>query len=131
MKKMSKNIIDFLLENADIAIRYRVKRDLCEYIGENELNKLRKELECSPKVIHLLECLKIHKEYHGATLFAVENSLNMLIDMGLQYGIGSHEFDAIVKSIADEAKNRTIDENHVLGSLSHIVVVPALLRVGY
>jgi len=127
---MNQKVIDFLLDKSDIAIRYRVKRDLCENTDINELCKLQNELIHSERVIHLLECLRNHKEYHGATLYAVENSLNMLVDMGLDYAKGFHEFDDIVQSIADEAKNRSIDNHHVLGYLSHIVVVPALLRAG-
>jgi len=124
------NVIDFLLDKSDVAIKYRVIRDLCEDTNSNELYRAQDILINSERVIHLLECLKNHKEYHGATLYAVENSLNMLVDMGLQYGNGFKEFDDIVKSIANETQNRIIDNNHVLGYLSHIVVVPFLLRAG-
>ncbi|MBQ2900347.1 MAG: hypothetical protein IJA07_10375 [Agathobacter sp.] len=127
---MNETVINFLLDKSDIAIQYRIKRDLCEHTDAKKLSKLQNELAQSKKVIHLLECLKNHKEYHGATLYAVENSLNMLVDRGLQYRRGFSEFDDIVKTIEEEAKNRSINENHVLGYLSHIVVVSALLRAG-
>lgn len=74
---VNENVVNFLLDNSDVAIRYRVKRDLCENTDVNELNKVQNELVDSKRVIHLLDCLKNHKEYHGATLYAVENSLNM------------------------------------------------------
>lgn len=128
--EMNNNVIDFLLDKSEIAIKYRVIRDLCENQNTNEFNMLQDELMHSERVIRLLACLKNHKEYHGASLYAVENSLNMLIDMGLQYGKGFKEFDDIVKSISDEAQNKMINNNHVLGYLSHIVVVPFLLRAG-
>lgn len=127
---INKGVIDFLLNKSDIAIQYRVKRDLCDNTDASELNKLQGELVHSKRVIHLLDCLRNHKEYHGATLNAVENSLNILVDMGFLYGNGFFEFDDIVRTIADEAKNKSINENHVLGYLSHIVVVSALLRAG-
>ncbi len=127
---MNNQVIDFLFKESNVAIKYRVMRDLCKNPNPNELNKLQNELIHSERAVHLLTYLKNHKEYHGATLYAVENSLNMLIDMGFQYGQGFSEFDDIVKSLSDEAKNRVINENHVLGYLSHIVVVPFLLRAG-
>lgn len=132
MERMIKNenVINFLLNKSDVAIQYRIKRDLCENTDANELSKLKKELVNSKRVMHLMDCLKNHREYHGATLYAVENSLNMLVDMGFQYGIGFTEFDHVVKLIADEAKDKSINKNHVLGYLSHIVVVSALLRAG-
>ena len=127
---MNENVLDFLLDKSDVPIQYRIKRDLCENTDASELGKLQEELVQSKRVIHLLACLRNHKEYHGATLYAVENSLNMLVDMGFQYGIGFGEFDEILNSIVEEAKNRPINYLHVLGSLSHIVVVSALLRAG-
>lgn len=127
---VNSNVIDFLLEKSDVAIRYRVTRDLCESSNSSEINRLQNELMNSERVVHLLDCLKNHKEYHGATLYAIENSLNMLVDMGLQYGNGFDEFDHIVKALSDKAKNRMIDNQHVLGYLSHIVVIPFLLRAG-
>lgn len=128
--RINENTLDFLLDKSDVAIRYRVTRDLCEDTNTNDFFRLKDELIHSKRVIHLLECLKNHKEYHGASLYAVENSLNMLVDMGLLYKTGFEAFDDIVKSIADEARDKVIDHNHVLGYLSHIVVVPFLLRAG-
>lgn len=126
----NKNVIDFLLDKSDVAIKYRVLRDLCDNSSSDEIYRIQEELINSERVIHLLKCLKNHKEYHGATLYAVENSLNMLVDMGLQYGNGFKEFDDIVRTIADEAENIMINHNHVLGYLPHIVVIPFLLRAG-
>jgi len=94
-KKMAinENAIDFLLDKSNVAIKYRVLRDLCDNSNSKDLIRLQDELINSERSIHLLECLKNRKEYHGATLYAVENSLNMLVDMGFQYGKGFEDFD--------------------------------------
>lgn len=128
---LSENAIDFLIEKGNIAVKYRALRDLYNNPRSDELAKLQEELICSERAVKLLECLKNRKEYHGATLYAVENSLNMLVDMGFQYGIGFSEFDKVVKTLAQEVKNWKIDESHVLGHLSHMVVVPFLVRAGF
>lgn len=78
----------------------------------------------------LVRCLRERKEYHGATLYAVENSLNMLVDMGVFYKRGFNDFDKVLEHISSEAQKKPIDKNHVLGQLSHIVIVPFLLRAG-
>ena len=122
------NVIDFLIENSNIAIRYRTKRDLLK--NTEEANKIHDELLYSERAVFLLNCLNHQKEFHGATLYAVENSLNMLIDMGFQYEKGFSEFDKIVNSITEKIKNKKIDDNHVLGTLNHVVTVPFLLRAG-
>lgn len=124
------NAIDFLLEKGSIAVRYRVLRELCNHSDTNDLTKLQEELIHSERAVKLITCLKNRKEYHGATLYAVENSLNMLVDMGFQYGRGFSEFDEVVKALTEEVKNKPINHNHVLGHLSHMVVVPFLLRAG-
>lgn len=122
--------IDFLLEKANVAIRYRVLGELCNESNSDDFLRLQEELIQSDRAIKLMECLKNRKEYHGATLYAVENSLNMLADMGFHYGKGFAEFDEVLKELADEARNMSINSNHVLGHLSHMVVVPFLLRAG-
>ena len=63
-------------------------------------------------------------------MYAVENALNMLVDMGVYYQKGFDQFDEVLKEISDEASRMPINNNHVLGQLSHIVIVPFLLRAG-
>jgi len=48
-----------------------------------------------------------------------------------QYGKGFSEFDEVINELADEARELPVDKNHVLRHLSHIVVVPFLLRAGF
>ncbi|ABN52712.1 MAG TPA: hypothetical protein DEF39_08120 [Hungateiclostridium thermocellum] len=123
--------IDFLLEKSNIAVRYRVTRELCDGSNPNDLENLQEELIYSERAVRLINCLKNRKEYHGSTLYAVENSLNMLVDVGFQYGKGFSEFDEVINELADEARELPVDKNHVLRHLSHIVVVPFLLRAGF
>ena len=127
---INKDILNFIYENSSVSIKYRIEKEFYNNSDLKKLKTLQKELINSKRAIHLIECLKNHKEYHGATLLSVENSLNMLIDMGFSYNNGFAEFDNIIESISYEAKNRTINKNHILGYLSHIVIVPFLLRAG-
>ena len=87
-------------------------------------------MENSEKVKRMITYLANHKEYHGATLYAAENSLNILIDMGLLYGVGFSEFDNILEKLACKVKERKIEESHVLRYLPDIVMIPFLLRAG-
>lgn len=129
-QKLSNESVEFLMKEGNVAIKYRVRRDICKATDAVEYFKLRQELENSVRAKKLLECLKSRKEYHGATLQAVENSLNMLIDMGFTYGTGFELFDVTVRTLAQEVQRRKLAENHVLRYLPDIVVIPFLLRAG-
>ena len=124
------NAIDYLTEKGNVVIRYRVMSELLEDTGGEDISKLQKEILISDRYMKLIEFLKNRKEYHGATIYAVENSLNMLVDMGVRYSSGFSEFDKVVEEIVDEVKNRQIDSDHVLRYLSHIVAISFLLRAG-
>ena len=125
-----KYAVEYLLNNASETIKYRVLTELCAIQSPTEVERLRNAIIDSERYKKLLSCLKNRKEYHGATLYAVENALNMLIDMGVYYQKGFEQFDEVLKEISDEASRRSINNYHVLGQLSHIVIVPFLLRAG-
>lgn len=132
MKNIEKHAyaMEYLLDNANAIIQYRL---ITEVQGEEDTERiaaLKAEVISSERYSKLVQCLRERKEYHGATLYAVENSLNMLIDMGVYYKKGFDEFDEVLEQISEEAKNKPIDNSHVLGHLSHIVLVPFLLRAG-
>jgi len=122
--------INILLKEASIAIRYRMISKSCEENNTADYFKLKSELENSEKVKRMITYLANHKEYHGATLYAAENSLNILIDMGLLYGVGFSEFDNVLEKLACKVKERKIEESHVLRYLPDIVMIPFLLRAG-
>ena len=119
-----------LIKEANVAIKYRVIKELYNDTGTTEFFKLKQELENSERAKKLLEYLIKRKEYHGATLYAVENSLNMLIDMGFKYETGFESFDVAVKTLVQEVEHRKIDKDHVLRYLPDIVIIPFLLRAG-
>ncbi len=123
-------VIEYLLNNANDAIRYRVLTELCDVRASDEVDMLRTAIIDSERYKKLILCLKWRKEYHGATLYAAENSLNMLVDMGVRYQKGFKEFDEVLKDISEEACSMPINTHHILGQLSHIVIVPFLLRAG-
>lgn len=125
-----KAVIEYFLKNANEAIRYRVLTELCGVHESDEVDMLRETIVNSERYKKLMHCLKERKEYHGATLYAVENSLNMLVDMGVNYRKGFKEFDEVLENISREVHRMPINNNHVLGQLSHIVAVPFLLRAG-
>lgn len=125
-----KYAVEYLLNNANDTIKYRLITEVCAIQNPMEVERLRKAIVDSERYKKLLSCLRDRKEYHGATLYAVENSLNMLVDMGIYYQKGFEEFDEVLKEISDEASQMPINNNHVLGQLSHIVIVPFLLRAG-
>ena len=124
------NAIEYLLAKGNVAVRYRVMTELLDNAGSEDIHKLQSELIISERYVKLIDCLKKRKEYHGATIYAIENSLNMLVDMGCVYDSGFDEFDQVVKEIADEVRNKQIDNNHVLRYLTHIVAISSLLRAG-
>ena len=124
------NKMDFLLKEANTAIRYRVMKELYNDTSSIEYFKLKQELENSERVKKLLEYLINRREYHGATLHAVENSLNMLIDMGVTYDTGFDTFDVAVNVLTQEVQHRKIDKKHVLRYLPDIVAIPFFLRAG-
>lgn len=124
------NAIDYLMEEAGTAIKYRVVREFYNDTSTAEYFELKQELENSKRAKKLQEYLINRKEYHGATLWAVENSLNMLIDMGFKYETGFEEFDMMIKRLAWEVQHRKVNENHILRQLPDIVVMPFLLRAG-
>ena len=125
-----KYAVEYLFNNANDTIKYRLITEVCAIQNPMEVERLRKAIVDSERYKKLLSCLRDRKEYHGATLYAVENSLNMLVDMGIYYQKGFEEFDEVLKEISDEASQMPINNNHVLGQLSHIVIVPFLLRAG-
>ena len=122
--------IEILLKEADVAIKYRILSEIYDKRNMVECTQLQRKLEDSTKAKRLLVYLANKKEYHGATLHAVENSLNILIDMGFLYGVGFDEFDRILENLAKEVKGRTIEGHHVLRYLPNIVIVPIFLRAG-
>jgi len=121
---------DILFKEAGVAIKYRIAGEIYNDVNSEEYLKLKRELEKSERVNKLLDYLKNHREYHGATLWVVENSLNMLVDMGITYGKGFSAFDNVMEELVKEVRNRKVEGNHLLRYLSHIVVVPSLLRAG-
>jgi len=122
--------LQILLKEANVAIKYRVTGEICNNINSTEYIKLKCEMEKSERAMSLLEYLINRKEYHGATLMAVENSLNMLIDMGFIYNRGFIAFDKAVDELVQEVSRRKADGNHMLRYLPDIVVIPFLLRAG-
>ena len=122
------NAIEYLLESGDIFIRYRTLTELC---GMQCQEDLQKKIIHSERAQKILQCLREHKEYHGATLYSVENSLNILIDMGFRYDHGFTEFDQILDSLYDELRKQSTDPDHVLRFLfCHLVTIPFLARAG-
>ena len=128
--QMSKIAIQILLKEANVAIKYRVIGEICNEYSTTEYARLKAELRNSEEIKRLLEYLSNHKELHGATLYAAENTINMLIDRGYLYGVGFDEFDRILENLVQEVKVRKIEENHVLRYLPYIVIIPFLLRAG-
>lgn len=122
--------IKFLLENSSSIICYRVLTELCDNHNPDTVQKYRSEVTCSERVNKLLGCLKNRKEYHGATSYAVENSLNMLVDMGVIYNTGFLEFDKVLEEIAEEVKTLYRPENDVFRIFYQIIIVPFLYRAG-
>lgn len=104
--------------------------ELCINYDSKDIKKLKNAVMDSKRYKKLLNCLRERKEHHGANLYAVENPLNMLIDMGIRYKSGFFGFDEVLEQIANEAQKKPMDKNHVLGQLSYIVIVPFLLRAG-
>lgn len=122
--------IEILLREAGAAIRYRILNEICNTHNITERIQLKRELEDSEKAKRMLALLSNHKEYHGATLYAAENSINILVDMGYSYGVGFDEFDFILEKLVQEVKERRREESHVLRYLPDIVMIPFLLRAG-
>lgn len=125
------HVTDILYREAGAAIKYRIASEIYHEDSSKEIFCLRKELEDTGRVKKLIDCLKNHREYHGATLYAVENSLNILVDMGVRYGKDFLTFDGVLEELADEVYNRKIEGEHLLRYLPYIVVISALLRAGY
>ena len=125
-----KYAIEYLLNNASEAIKYRVLTELCTAQIPIEVESLKKEIIASERYKKLICCLRNRREYHGATIYAVENALNMLVDMGIYYQNEFDEFDKVLEEISVEASRMPINKNHVLGQLPHIVIVPFFLRAG-
>ena len=98
--------VEYLTKEANIAIKYRLTKELHKETGSIDFLKLKRKLEESERAKKLLKCLINRKEYHGATLQAVENSLNMLIDMGFMYETGFNEFDKAVIELVHEVQQR-------------------------
>ena len=121
---------NILFKEAGTAIKYRIVSEIYNEVNSKEYFECKQDLESSERVIKLLDYLKNHREYHGATLWAVENSLNMLVDMGLAYGKDFYAFENVMEELVREVRNRKVEGNHVLRYLPHIVVVPSLLRAG-
>lgn len=128
--RVSETATEILLKEANIAIKYRVMREVCNLCDNAKLTQLRQELKDLKKAKKLLVCLANKKEYHGATIYAAENSINMLVDMGYSYGVGFDEFDRVLESLVQEVKVRKVEGNHVLRHLPNIVIIPFLLRAG-
>ena len=122
--------IKFLMENGSSIICYKILTELCDNSAPDTVQKYRSEVTCSERVNMLLACLKNRKEYHGATSYAVENSLNMLVDMGVVYNTGFSEFDKVLEEIADEVKMLYLPENDVFHIFYQILIVPFLYRAG-
>ena len=122
--------IEILLREANVGIRYRIINEIRNTFDVTEQLLLKRELENSKKAKKILSYLASYKEYHGATIYAAENSINMLIDMGYSYGVGFNEFDKMLERMVQELKAKKIDGNHVLRYLPHIVIIPFLLRAG-
>lgn len=122
------NAIDFLMEKGNPAIQYRTMIELCE---QYDVDVYRENLAHSERAVKWLDILRNHKEYHGATMFSVENSLNVLIDMGFRAGEGFREFDQLLNLLAEEVNGYEPDQNHILHNLyCHLVTVPFLARAG-
>lgn len=81
-----------LRRESGVAIKYRIISELYDEENSEECFKLKQELENSERANKMLWYLRNRKEYHVASLFSVENSLNILIDMGFAYGRGFKEF---------------------------------------
>lgn len=124
------HLIKYLLDNSSSIIGYRVLTELCDNSDSDTVQKYRSEVVCSERVNKLLSCLKNRKEYHGATSYAVENSLNMLVDMGVVYNTGFSEFDKVLEEIADQVKTLYLPENDVFRIFYQIIIVPFLYRAG-
>lgn len=122
--------IKFLMGNSSSIICYRVLTELCDNSAPDTVQRYRSEITCSERVNKLLACLENRKEYHGATSYAVENSLNMLVDMGVVYNTGFSEFDKVLEGIADEVKTLYLPENDVFRIFYQIIIVPFLYRAG-
>ena len=119
-----------LLKEANPAIKYRIIGGIYNGGSTTECLQLKSKLQNIEKAKQLLVYLENKKEYHGATLYAAENSINMLVDMGYTYGLGFVEFDRILKSLVQEVKMTKVEGNHVLRYLPNIVMIPFLLRAG-
>lgn len=122
------NAIDFLMQKGNPSIQYRTLRELCE---QHNLDEYAEKLIHSGRAKKILDCLHNHKEYHGATLYSVENSLNVLIDMGFRVGAGFGEFDQEVHSLATSVRSYEPDKSHLLHDLyCYLVTIPFLARAG-
>ena len=128
--QVSEMAVEYLLKEANVPIKYRVMTELCDEGSSPEIEMLKHELEKTERAKQLMEYLIKRKEYHGATLYAAENSLNMLVDMGFAYKKGFFAFDRAVEELEQEAKHRKRDDEHLLRFLPNIVIVPFLLRTG-
>jgi len=71
------SLIEYLLNNANEAIRYRVLTELCDVQESDEVDMLREAILNSERYQKLIHCLKERKEYHGAAIPYCNRRLRM------------------------------------------------------
>ncbi len=126
------NSINFLLEKGNTTVRYRTLSELCDTHDKLELEPIRREIAESERANQVIDYLKNTKSFHGGPITSAENSLNILVDMGIQYGCGFDKFNKVIEQIANEVQNNHyFEDDHVFRIFFKINMVPFLYRAGF
>ncbi|MBT3168263.1 MAG: hypothetical protein HN952_06895 [Candidatus Cloacimonetes bacterium] len=92
---MKKNqTIDYLFENANPIIRYRIATELANEEVDYDIGMLRYELLQHKDAKYWMKCLKTRRSYdniHGGYDKSLENSLGKLLQLGIKKGVSNFD----------------------------------------